>query len=173
MVDGTSGDDRAQLVRGGLLLLVVTVFVHQAAAIATDVRLVLQHRIGLEFDRRLMNLCSSPAHIGHYQDPDFLDTAEVVRQRRGEFGTGFAALVENANLVARCVGALVLLAFPPAARPAAAHHRAAGLREPLAGPPGRGGGTGGRSGRPPPHDPVLPGHRPRPGPRGTPVPAGR
>ncbi|WP_125262779.1 ABC transporter ATP-binding protein [Streptomyces alboflavus] len=111
MVDGTSGDDRAQLVRGGLLLLVVTVFVHQAAAIATDVRLVLQHRIGLEFDRRLMNLCSSPAHIGHFQDPDFLDTAEVVRQRRGEFGTGFAALVENANLVARCVGALVLLAF--------------------------------------------------------------
>ncbi|WP_405650759.1 ABC transporter ATP-binding protein [Streptomyces sp. RK9] len=111
MVDGTSGDDRAQIVRGGLLLLVVTVFVHQAAAIATDVRLVLQHRIGLEFDRRLMNLCSSPAHIGHYQDPDFLDTAEVVRRRRGEFGTGFAALVENANLVARCVGALVLLAF--------------------------------------------------------------
>lgn len=111
MVDGTSGDDRAQIVRGGLLLLVVTVFVHQAAAIATDVRLVLQHRIGLEFDRRLMNLCSSPAHIGHYQDPDFLDTAEVVRRRRGEFGTGFAALVENANLVARCIGALVLLAF--------------------------------------------------------------
>ncbi|KUF18798.1 hypothetical protein AT728_07080 [Streptomyces silvensis] len=110
MVDGTAGHDRTEAVRGGLLLLVVTVFVHQAAAVATDVRLVLQHRIGLEFDRRLMNLCSTPAHIGHYQDPDFLDTAEVVRQRRGEFGTALAALVENANLVARCVGALVLLA---------------------------------------------------------------
>lgn len=111
MVDGAAGADRWQAVRGGLLLLGVTVFVHQAAAVATDVRLVLQHRIGLEFDRRMMNLCSEPDHIGHYQDPEFLDTAEVVRQRRGEFGTAFAALVENANLVARCVGALVLLAF--------------------------------------------------------------
>ncbi|MGA4843831.1 ATP-binding cassette domain-containing protein [Streptomyces sp. G45] len=110
MVDGGAAQDAGLAARGGLMLLVVTVFVHQAAAVATDVRLVLQHRIGLEFDRRLMDLCSSPAHIGHYQDPEFLDTAEVVRQRRGEFGTAFAALVENANLVARCVGALVLLA---------------------------------------------------------------
>ncbi|MBD0741529.1 hypothetical protein BG418_08520 [Streptomyces sp. CBMA152] len=110
MVDGASGHDRTEAVRGGLLLLGVTVFVHQAAAIATDLRLVLQHRVGLEFDRRLMNLCSAPPHIGHYQDPEFLDSAEVVRQRRGEFGTALAALVENANLVARFLGALVLLA---------------------------------------------------------------
>lgn len=110
IVDGASGHDRTEAVRGGLLLLGVTVFVHQAAAIATDLRLVLQHRVGLEFDRRLMNLCSAPPHIGHYQDPEFLDSAEVVRQRRGEFGTALAALVENANLVARFLGALVLLA---------------------------------------------------------------
>lgn len=110
MVDGAGGHDRTEAVHGGLLLLGVTVFVHQAAAIATDLRLVLQHRVGLEFDRRLMTLCSEPPHIGHYQDPEFLDTAEVVRQRRGEFGTALAALVENANLVARFLGALVLLA---------------------------------------------------------------
>jgi ATP-binding cassette subfamily B protein len=87
----------------------VTVFVHQASAIATDLRLVLQQRVGLEFDRRLMNLCSSPVHIGHYQDPEFLDTAELVRQRRGQFGNATAAIVENANLLARFAGALVLL----------------------------------------------------------------
>ncbi|GAA0585278.1 ABC transporter ATP-binding protein [Streptomyces crystallinus] len=110
MVDGASGHDSTEAVRGGLLLLGVTVLVHQAAAITTDLRLVLQHRVGLEFDRRLMTLCSAPPHIGHYQDPEFLDTAEVVRQRRGEFGTALAALVENANLVARFLGALALLA---------------------------------------------------------------
>ncbi|EPH44736.1 putative Iron-sulfur clusters transporter ATM1 [Streptomyces aurantiacus JA 4570] len=109
MVDGAVDHDRAQTVRGALLLLVVTVLVHQATAVATDVRLVLQHRVGLEFDRRLMNLCSKPPHIGHYQDPEFLDTAEVVRQRRGEFGGALAAFVENANLLARFVAALVLL----------------------------------------------------------------
>lgn len=110
MVDGASGRDSTEAVRGGLLLLGVTVFVHQAAAIATDLRLVLQHRVGLAFDRRLMNLCAAPPYIGHYQEPEFLDSAEVVRQRRGEFGTALAALVENANLVARFLGALVLLA---------------------------------------------------------------
>lgn len=109
MVDGAVAHDRTQTVRGGLLLLVVTVLVHQATAVATDVRLVLQHRVGLEFDRRLMNLCSTPPHIGHYQDPEFLDTAEVVRQRRGEFGGALAAFVENANLLARFVAALILL----------------------------------------------------------------
>jgi ATP-binding cassette subfamily B protein len=109
MVDGASGRSMTETVRGGVLLLVVTVFVHQASAIATDLRLVLQHRVGLEFDRRLMNLCSRPVHIGHYQDPDFLDTAELVRQRRGQFGNATAAIVENANLLARFAGAMVLL----------------------------------------------------------------
>jgi ATP-binding cassette, subfamily B, bacterial len=109
MVDGASARSMTETVRGGVLLLVVTVFVHQASAIATDLRLVLQHRVGLEFDRRLMDLCSKPVYIGHYQDPDFLDTAELVRQRRGQFGNATAAIVENANLLARFAGAMVLL----------------------------------------------------------------
>jgi ATP-binding cassette, subfamily B, bacterial len=109
MVDGAIAGQLAPALGGGMLLVVVTVCVHQVTAIATDVRQVLQQRIGLEFDRRLMSLCARPVHIGHYQDPDFLDTAELVRQRRGELSIAFAALVENANLLARFATAAVLL----------------------------------------------------------------
>ncbi|MFY1691226.1 ABC transporter ATP-binding protein [Plantactinospora sp. WMMB782] len=111
MVDGAAGRQVAGALTGGLVLVGVTVFVHQASAVATDLRQVLQQRVGLEFDRRLMRLCSGPAHLDHYHDPEFLDTAELVRQRRTEFGGAFAALVENAGLLARFVGAVTLMAF--------------------------------------------------------------
>ncbi|GAB3981835.1 ABC transporter ATP-binding protein [Plantactinospora veratri] len=110
MVDGAVAGQLTEALTGGLLLVLVTVFVHQASAVATDLRQVLQQRVGLEFDRRLMTLCSGPAHLSHYHDPEFLDTAELVRQRRTEFGGAFAALVENAGLLARFVAAVVLMA---------------------------------------------------------------
>ena len=109
MVDGSVAQRFTDVLTGGLILVLVTVFVHQASAVATDLRQVLQQRVGLEFDRRLMALCSGPAHVGHYQDPEFLDTAELVRQRRTEFGGAFAALVENAGLFARFAGAVALM----------------------------------------------------------------
>lgn len=111
MVDGAVAQQFADALTGGLILIIVTVFVHQASAIATDLRQVLQQRVGLEFDRRLMNLCAGPVHLSHYHDPEFLDTAELVRQRRTEFGGAFAALVENAGLLARFVGAVALMAI--------------------------------------------------------------
>ncbi|MGI5150180.1 ABC transporter ATP-binding protein [Plantactinospora sp. CA-294935] len=110
MVDGAVARQVTEALTGGLVLVLVTVFVHQASAVATDLRQVLQQRVGLEFDRRLMALCSGPAHVSHYHDPEFLDTAELVRQRRTEFGGAFAALVENAGLLARFVGAVALMA---------------------------------------------------------------
>jgi ATP-binding cassette subfamily B protein len=110
MVDGATGQRLSAALTGGLILVTVTVFIHQASAIATDLRLVLQQQVGLEFDRRLMNLCSGPTHVSHYHEPDFLDTAELVRQRRTEFGGAFAALVENAGMLARFLAAVVLMA---------------------------------------------------------------
>ncbi|MFG1610282.1 ABC transporter ATP-binding protein [Actinoplanes sp. NPDC049265] len=110
MVDGAAAHRFTDALAGGLILVLVTVFIHQASAVATDLRQVLQQRVGLEFDRRLMALCSGPSHVGHYQDPEFLDTAELVRQRRTEFGGAFAALVENAGLFARFAAAVALIA---------------------------------------------------------------
>ncbi|MCK2240627.1 MULTISPECIES: ABC transporter ATP-binding protein [unclassified Crossiella] len=111
LVDGAAGRSWGLAVWGGVLLGGVTVAVHQWAAISTDLRQTLQQRIGLELDRRLMTVCAGPGRIGHFQDPEFLDTAELLRQRRGEFSIAFAALVENANLLARFLAAAVVLTF--------------------------------------------------------------
>ncbi|GLZ78454.1 ABC transporter permease [Actinorhabdospora filicis] len=111
MVDGAVAHDLGAALTGGLVLIAVTVFVFQASAVATDLRRFLQQKVGLEFDRRLMDLCSGPAHIDHYHDPGFLDDAELVRQRRTEFGGAFAALVENCGMLARFLTAVLVIAL--------------------------------------------------------------
>ncbi|MEU4624772.1 ABC transporter ATP-binding protein [Actinoplanes sp. NPDC023801] len=110
MVDGALRDGPSPLIRGAVVLAVVTVVIHQVSAIGSDLRNGLQHRVGLEFDRNLMRFFAGRAHLDHFHDPAFLDTAAVLRQRRAELGTAFAAVVENVNVFARFAGATILLA---------------------------------------------------------------
>ncbi|WHT21698.1 ABC transporter ATP-binding protein [Crossiella sp. CA-258035] len=111
LIDGAVGRDWSLVLWGGAVLAGVTVAAHQWSAISTDLRQTLQQRIGLELDQRMMTACAGRSGIGHFQDPEFLDTAELLRQRRGEFSIAFAALVENANLLARFLAAAVVLTF--------------------------------------------------------------
>lgn len=110
MVDGSLRGQGGLLVRGAAVLALVTVVIHQVSAISSDLRNGLQHRVGLEFDRDLMRFFAGRAHLDHFHDPEFLNTAAVLRQRRAELGTAFAAVVENLNVFARFAGATVLLA---------------------------------------------------------------
>ncbi|REH46224.1 ATP-binding cassette subfamily B protein [Kutzneria buriramensis] len=111
MVDGATGRQLGQAVAGALLLVVITIAAHQITSVATDLRLVLEQRVALEFDRRLITVCAGRAHIDHFQDAEFLDAAELVRQRRGQLGGALSAFVENVNLMARFVGSAGLLAL--------------------------------------------------------------
>src|SRR5258707_3317013 len=67
MIDGADRDDRALFLRGALLLAGVTVVIFQIGAIGADLRLVLQQRIGLELDQRLMASVSGHVDLSRYQ----------------------------------------------------------------------------------------------------------
>ncbi|MBB4957050.1 ABC transporter ATP-binding protein [Micromonospora polyrhachis] len=109
MVDGALRQQVTPLTNGAVLLVVVTVIIHQVTAAAADLRTRLQQQVGLEFDRRLMTFFAGRAGLDHYHDPAFLDAATLLRARRGELGNAFAAVVENLNVLARFVAAAVLL----------------------------------------------------------------
>jgi ATP-binding cassette, subfamily B, bacterial len=109
MVDGAVRAEPSLFLMGAATLIVVTVAIYQIGAAAANLRVALQQRVELELDRELMALCATRPHVDHYQDPTFLDTVELLRQRQGEVGNAFAAVVENANMLAWFAASSALL----------------------------------------------------------------
>lgn len=115
LIDAAVRRDPGGALRGAVLLAVTVLATHQFGAVVADVRLVLQQRVGLELDRRMMILCATRPHIDHHLDSAYLDQLTLLRQRRSELEGGLAAVVENARALVR-VGTIlaVLLSASPA-----------------------------------------------------------
>lgn len=109
MVNAAARRDLSVAVVAVALLAGAAVGGYLASTASADMRIALQQRVGLLFDKRIIAICAGLPYLDHHEYPPLLDRLELLRAHRGELGSAFGSLVENMRALAAFASTLGLL----------------------------------------------------------------